>query len=121
MKSRNDDVCLQFTDERKARIRRLNDDLRKGRGKGELLVTPGVVDLANGALPDIFALLRDYDAFSTDNDPYGERDFGAFSYRGAKLFWKIDYYDRSLHFGSDDPANEAITTRVLTLMLAREY
>lgn len=121
MKSRDDDACLQSTDERKVRIRRLNDDLRKGRGKGELLVTPGVIDLANGALPDIFALLRDYDAFTIDNDPYGEHDFGAFSYRGAKLFWKIDYYDRSLHFGSDDPANEAITTRVLTLMLAREY
>ena len=83
MKSRNDDACLESTDERKARIRRLNDDLRKGRGKGELLVTPGVIDLANGALPDIFALLRDYDAFSNDNDPYGEHDFGAFSYRGA--------------------------------------
>lgn len=121
MKSRNDDACLQSTDEREARIRRLNDDLRKGRGKGELLVTPGVIDLANGALPDILVLLRDYDAFSTENDPYGEHDFGAFSYRGAKLFWKIDYYDRSLRYGSDDPANDAITTRVLTLMLASEY
>ena len=50
-----------------------------------------MVDLANGALPDIFALLRDYDAFSTDNDPYGEHDFGAFSFGGAKLFLKIDY------------------------------
>ncbi|MCP5384185.1 MAG: DUF3768 domain-containing protein [Sphingomonadaceae bacterium] len=121
MKCRNDNACLQSNEERKSRIRRLNDDLRKGRGKGELLVTPGVIDLANGALPDILALLRDYDAFSTEYDPYGEHDFGAFSYRGAKLFWKIDYYDRSLRYGSDDPANEAITTRVLTLMLAREY
>lgn len=121
MKCQNDDVCPQSTDERKARIRRLNDNLRKGRGKGELLVTPGVIDLANGALPDIFALLRDYDAFSSDNDPYGEHDFGAFSYRGVKLFWKIDYYDQSLCYGSEDPANEAITTRVLTLMLASEY
>ena len=41
MKSWKDDACLQSTDERKARIRRLNDSLRKGRGKGELLVTPG--------------------------------------------------------------------------------
>lgn len=121
MKSRNDDACLRFTDQRKSRMRRLNDNLRKGRGKGELLVTPGVIDLANGALPDIFALLRAYDAFSTDNDSYSEHDFGAFSYRGAKLFWKIDYYDRSLRYGSDDPANGAITTRVLTLMLVSEY
>lgn len=121
MWSRNDGACLQSTDERKARVRRLNDDLRKGRVKGELLVTPGVVDLANGALPDIFALLRDYDAFSTNNDPNGEHDFGVFSFRGAKLLWKIDYYDRSLRYGSDDPANDALTMRVLALMLASEY
>ena len=121
MESRNEDVCLQSTDERRERIRRLNDALRKGRGQGQLMVTPGVLELANGSLPDVIALLRDYDAFSSDNDPYGEHDFGAFSYRGQKLFWKIDYYDRSLQFGSDDPANEAVTTRVLTLMLAREY
>ena len=62
-----------------------------------------------------------FDAFSADNDPHGEHDFGAFELAGDKFFWKLDYYDRNLEFGSDDPADPAKTTRVLTLMLAEEY
>ena len=81
-------------------------------------------------------LIETFDAFTPDNDPYGERDFGAI-YRGRDgrwtsaypaqgdpvetVFWKIDAYDRDLQFGSDDPANPAVTRRVLTIMLASEY
>ena len=43
-------------------------------------------------------------AFMPDNDPYGERDFGAFDLAGQRLFWKIDYYDRDLRAGSENPA-----------------
>ncbi|KLE32399.1 DUF3768 domain-containing protein [Aurantiacibacter luteus] len=121
MQSRNEDACLPSNNDRSARIRQLNDALRTGNGEGQLLVTPGVLNLANGTLPVVIALLHGFDDFSDDNDPHGEHDFGAFNYRGEKLFWKINYYDRSLRFGSDDPANPAITTRVLTLLLAREY
>ena len=54
--------------------------------------------------------------------PNGEHDFGAFDIAGKKLFWKIEYFsDRSLTHGSDDPSNAAVTTRVLTIMLADEY
>jgi len=37
------------------------------------------------------------------------------------MFWKIDYYDRSLEYGSNDPADPSQTVRVLTIMLASEY
>ncbi|ANU08695.1 DUF3768 domain-containing protein [Paraurantiacibacter namhicola] len=121
MESQSDDACLQSTQDRKLRIRELNDALRKGRGQGQLFVTPGVIDLANGALPDIVVMVSEFDEFTEENDPHGEHDFGAFTYRGEKLFWKIDYYDRSLQAGSDDPADDAVTMRVLTIMLAREY
>jgi hypothetical protein len=40
---------------------------------------------------------------------------------GCKLFWKIDYYDTSLQYGSENPADPDQTTRVLTIMLASEY
>lgn len=60
-------------------------------------------------------------AFTPDNDPHGEHDFGAFDLGGQRLFWKIDYYDRDLRYASDDPADPDITTRVLTIMMASEY
>ena len=62
-----------------------------------------------------------FDAFTEDNDPHGEHDFGAFDHAGHRIFWKIDYYDQSLEFGSENPADPAKTTRVLTIMLADEY
>lgn len=121
MASQNDDACLQSTSDRASRISKLNDSFRKGRGEGQLFLTEGIIALGQGAAAEVLALLRDFDDFSKDNDPYGEHDFGAFSYRGERVFWKIDYYDRSLRYGSEDPADPKVTTRVLTVMLAREY
>lgn len=66
--------------------------------------------------------MREFSEFSEDNDPYGEHDFGAFDIEGAgKIFWKIDYYNRTMDGGSDDPDDPGKTTRVLTIMLASEY
>ena len=62
-----------------------------------------------------------FDAFTPDNDPHGERDFGAFEHNGERIFWKIDYYDRSMTKGSEDPSDPKQTVRVLTIMLASEY
>jgi len=59
--------------------------------------------------------------FSSDNNPYGEHDFGSFEIDGHKLFWKIDYYALDMMHGSEDAANPDITTRVLTIMLTEEY
>ena len=42
-------------------------------------------------------------------------------FEGRKVFWKIDYYDPSMYFGSSDPADESLTRRVMTIMLAEEY
>ena len=60
-------------------------------------------------------------AFTPDNDPYGEHDFGAIRYQGQTIFWKIDYYDLDLRMHSPDPSDETVTARVLTIMLAEEY
>ena len=62
-----------------------------------------------------------FSAFTPENDPHGEHDFGSFALAGRKLFFKIDYFDATMQFGSEDPADPAKTTRVLTIMLAEEY
>ena len=50
-----------------------------------------------------------------------EHDFGKVVIAGVSCFWKIDYYDHTMTYGSEDPANPDITTRVLTIMQASEY
>ena len=55
------------------------------------------------------------------NDPYGERDFGALWFANVKIFWKIDDFDRAKRLHSPDPADPAVTCRVLTIMRADEY
>jgi hypothetical protein len=78
------------------------------------------------ALPDCVkadALLKvsTFDAFTEDNDPHNEHDFGSFEVVGRKFFWKIDYFDKTLAWGSENPADPQQTVRVLTLMLADDY
>ena len=46
-----------------------------------------------------------FKAFTADNDPCGEHDFGAFDHQGQRIFWKIDYYAPDMEHGSEDPAD----------------
>ena len=103
-------------------IRNLNDAMRRaGPSCGRWMMTDGVV--AEGPEFMLLAIraVQAFAAFTPDNDPYGEHDFGAFDLAGQRLFWKIDYYDRDLRCGSENPADPGVTSRVLTIMLASEY
>lgn len=102
-------------------IARLNDTLRKTGQGGTIMVTRGVLALKGFDKFALLAALASYDSFDADNDPHGERDFGDLQIFETELLWKIDYYDESLEFGSDDPADAEVTSRVLTVMLASEY
>ena len=102
-------------------IARLNDKLRKRGEGGRIVVTSGVAALNDFDPLELAIKLADYVSFDEENDPHGERDFGDIHLFGADLFWKIDYLDRDKVFGSDDPADEAATFRVLTVMLVSEY
>ncbi len=103
------------------RIRELNDAFRTTLEGGRCLFTSGVSDMGVPFAAAALAAVRAFGEFTPDNDPYGEHDFGAFRIGEERLFWKIDYYDNSLDFGSNDPADPAQTKRVLTIMLAEEY
>jgi len=106
-----------------ARIRTLNDEFRRtmGAGKGKVVMSEGVTRLSELEQIAIIQKTRLYDDFNEANDPYGEHDFGSFECLGKKVFFKMDYYDQNLEYGSEDPADPEKTTRVLTLMLAQEY
>lgn len=117
------------------RIARLNDLARRAMGIACVVVaTEGIRALPEADQSRLRELVETFDAFTPDNDPYGERDFGSI-YQGVDgvwsisrpvdvaetVFWKIDAYDRALRFGSEDPADPAVTRRVLTIMLASDY
>lgn len=90
--------------------------------KGERVHTAGIEALGLEAVLDIWSKVRSFSAFTEDNDPYGEHDFGSLDHPAAgKLFWKIDYYDLDLACGSEDASDPVKTRRVLTIMLAEEY
>lgn len=104
------------------RIAELNDLARTAMGvAGRLVQTSGINALPSAVQSRIRERVETFDDFSQDNDPHGERDFGSFEQDGDRIFWKIDYYDRDLEGGSEDPSDAGQTVRVLTIMLASEY
>ena len=115
--------------DRTARIRDLNDQLRRNFasapskiiGTAKVLLTPGLRGLSDTDLAKVVAAVTSFDAFTPDNDPHGEHDFGAIDIAGQRYFFKIDYYDETLTHGAPDPADARATVRVLTIMRADEY
>ncbi|MEA3043137.1 MAG: hypothetical protein QOH47_975 [Sphingomonadales bacterium] len=116
-----------------SRIRELNDAFRtKGPIWASTLglarpdedgwyITDGVQEFGPLFVLEAIGAVQRTDSFDADNDPHGEHDFGSVTVADERIFWKIDYYDLRLRYGSDDPANPEITRRVITIMLASEY
>lgn len=102
-------------------IKTLNDNFRKTFTGGQVLLTAGINAKPTDDVANILSMVRSFNKFTPDNDPYGEHDFGSFDYKGDKVFWKIDYYDKNYQYLSENPANSNVTNRVLTVMLAEEY
>jgi hypothetical protein len=103
------------------RIRTLNDQLRQNLRDGKAVMTTGVAALGSEAVQRLVQTIAIFDDFCTANDPHGEHDFGEFDFDGVSVMFKIDYFDKDLNFHSPDPADPAVTERVITLMLAAEY
>lgn len=91
-----------------------NDNLRKKiphiTKPDSLLITKGITNLSPASIIEILEKVKNFNDFNRENDPWGEHDFGAFDYKGQKIFWKIDDYNG--HSGYN---------LVLTVMLADEY
>ncbi len=105
-----------------AKIRELNDAFRRDFPQtGRRYITDGIFAFSTADRDAILEKVRTFDSFNEDNDPHGEHDFGRIDHNGERIFWKIDYYDAACKRGSENPADPAQTTRVLTIMLADEY
>jgi hypothetical protein len=104
-----------------AQIRALNDHARQSFTGCRVVITAGIAALGHDAVYAVFDLVKAYDDFTPDNDPYGEHDFGSFYWGEHQIFWKFDYFDLDFTMHSPDPADETVTARVLTVMLAEEY
>lgn len=104
------------------RIAQLNDAFRKTlERQSHVYITPGIQALSGEDQLQIFSLVKTFNDFSEGNDPYGEHNFGAIDYEGDRIFWKINYYDRDMKYGSEDPSDPDQTLRVMTIMLAHEW
>ncbi len=97
----------------KEEIARKNDLLRKNMEGGKVLFTSGVQE--SEYLQEIVNAVRAFSDFSSDNDPYGERDFGKVTVNSENYFFKIDYYDDSYEYFKEDG------NRVMTIMRSDEY
>ena len=102
------------------KIALLNDDFRRTFRGGKVMMTSGVDELPDCVKAEALVQVANFSNFTADNDPHGEHDFGSFTLVGRKFFWKIDYYDTAMQFGSEDPSDPVKTARVLTIMLAEE-
>ena len=107
-----------MSDTTTSKIAELNDRFRKATGSrdpagislGKKVMTSGIRDLGLIVAVEIAERVAAFDSFTGDNDPHGEHDFGSFDYDGSRIFWKIDYYDRSSFgtgrdMGSENPSD----------------
>ena len=69
-------------------IAALNDHTRQTFMECRVVITQGVQGLKD--VPDLLDQVRRYDAFTPDNDPYGEHDFGAIqTIRAQRAFGRL--------------------------------
>ncbi|CAK0747827.1 DUF3768 domain-containing protein [Azospirillaceae bacterium] len=104
-----------------AKIRELNDQLRKTGIGGRIMITAGIKSMGEKAIAEIVAKVRAFNQFTPDNDPYGEHDFGKIMHGHEAIFFKFAYYDRNMEYASPDPSDPKVTVRVMTIMQAMEY
>lgn len=104
-----------------SKIAELNDLLRCHHIGGRVMITQGIQALDQDTITEIVAAVAAFSDFTPDNDPHHEHDCAVMDVGEHRVIFKIDAYDREMTFASPDPADPAVTVRVLTIMLADEY
>ena len=112
-----------MSDTNTKKIAELNDLCRKAMGvAGKLFQTVGIDALPSAAQSGI----DPREGGDLRHLRTGQRSPRRAGFRGVHAqrrthFLKIDYYDRTMTKGSEDPSDPGQTVRLLTIMLASEY
>jgi uncharacterized protein DUF3768 len=81
------------------RIRLLNDNFRSRFVGGRVLMTQGVNALPSDTKARVLLAVQSFSAFTKENDPHGEHDFGSFEVEGET------YLRNPRHCGRDSDAS----------------
>ena len=65
-----------------------NDAIRQNPARW--VFTSNVRALPGNKIEQIIKLVKEFNDFNEDNDPWQEHDFGSFDFEGTKYFWKIE-------------------------------
>lgn len=110
-----------------SRIAALNDRVRQGLDqRARVVITAAcVAALAERSSPDAMLhaqaeLLMAIHRCDFAPDERAERRRGEVMFQGRPIRFAIDYYDRALEWGSEDPADPELTIRVMTIMLPED-
>ena len=103
------------------KIRQLNDACRASFIGCQIVLTLGIRMKSEKEVAEILERVRTFKDFTPANNPYSENDSASFDYKGERIIWKIDYYDKNYRYMSENPADPTITNRLLTIMTASEY
>ncbi len=110
------------------RIARLNDAFRRSAMSsdskqefGQVVCTPSIVALHHDEVLSIRNMIKLFDDFNESNDPYGEHDFGSFTHKEEKVYWKIDYKDPNLEYQPEYLPQNHGENRILTIMFSHEW
>lgn len=101
-------------------IAALNDQFRRdpyNTALGNIVLTQAVGHLPRDKQMALIQAVSAFNTFNEGNDPWGEHDRGRLEFEQNTYEWKIDYYAKNdFDSGSEDPADSAVTSRVLTIM-----
>ena len=110
-----------------SRIAVLNDRVRQGLDpRARIVITAAcAAALTDGdSLQETVGIYGDLlmaiDRCNFAPDECVERRRGEVTFRGRQIRFAIDYYDLSIEWGSENPADPAVTTRVMTIMLPED-
>src|SRR3954471_16047575 len=90
------DRVMSASPEKTARIRELNDRLRRHGLGGRIMITRGIAVLGADTVRQILLAVVQFDGFTEDNDPWGEHDCAILTVAGHRIIFKIDYFDHDL-------------------------